>query len=556
MNGLSVTLGADIHALKHALSHAVKEVQHTSASMSGILSTGMKVGLGLGVAGLAAGLGFAVKSVMFAADFEQTKIAFSTIIGDAKVAEDTLAKLRKMSNETPFQFPEVADAARKLIAFGEGADTVVETTRMLGDVASGVQAPIGEIAHLYGKCRIEGRLYAREIREFSARGIPIMQILADQFGCSTQQIKKMVEEGKVGFPQVQQAFVSMTSKGGKFYNMMKYESQTTKGLWTTLMDVFNDVMLQFGTPINDAIRPLLKAAIGFCAKLVPLATRAGILIRDAIMFTVGMFKSGQFFALVGTTMKLGFAVGVNYLWKGLKATVAAVGQYFVEMVKLAILYFEILTEPDFWKGMGNALIGVCLSFLSFLQSGMVKLVEVLRPLAEFFDSGDLIDSAVSGLNDSIKVLDDEASDRYAKATGQLEPLLARVAKQWVSAWENISGKFNETLNSTPDIIDTSDMRQDMEDIMNLVRAATPEVTRIDVPTTGIGKEHAEGSGEVGKALQPIVSTMGKVGGGGYMYGTLDLQRENNRLTAQTNAHLAAIKDKMLGKSTKIVGVFG
>ena len=35
-------------------------------------------------------------------------------------------------------------------------------------------------------------------------------------------------------------------------------------------------------------------------------------------------------------------------------------------------------------------------------------------------------------------------------------------------------------------------------------------------------------------LDPIVTSLGKVGGGGYSSGTLDAQRENNRLTGETN----------------------
>jgi hypothetical protein len=35
-------------------------------------------------------------------------------------------------------------------------------------------------------------------------------------------------------------------------------------------------------------------------------------------------------------------------------------------------------------------------------------------------------------------------------------------------------------------------------------------------------------------LAPIVTSLGKVGGGGYSSGALDAQRENNRLTGETN----------------------
>jgi len=107
-----------------------------------------------------------------AANFEQTKIAFTTLIGDAAKAEETLARLRKLGAETPFEFPELADAGRKLIAFGEGADTVPETLRRIGDVSAGIQAPIGEIAEIYGKARVQGRLFAEDVNQLTGRGTP------------------------------------------------------------------------------------------------------------------------------------------------------------------------------------------------------------------------------------------------------------------------------------------------------------------------------------------------------------------------------------------------
>ena len=65
-------------------------------------------------------MGVGVKAVTSAADFEQTKVAFTTLFGDTGKAEQTLAQLRQLAAKTPFEFPELADAGRKLIAFGEG----------------------------------------------------------------------------------------------------------------------------------------------------------------------------------------------------------------------------------------------------------------------------------------------------------------------------------------------------------------------------------------------------------------------------------------------------
>ena len=554
MNGLSVTLGADISALKRSLEHAVGAVKGSAGRMSAIAATGMKVGLGAALAGGAAAVGVAVKAVTSAADFEQTKVAFTTLIGDAGKAEQTLAQLRKLGNETPFQFPELADAGRKLIAFGEGSDTVTETLRRIGDVSAGIQVPIGEIAEIYGKARVQGRLFAEDVNQLTGRGIPIIQELAKQFGVNDSEVRKLVESGKVGFPQIEKAFIDMTSQGGKFFGMMEAQSHTTKGLWSTLMDTFNDVLLTLGTPINDAIRPMIEQAIGLVQQLVPMAATAGVMIRDALLFVVGMFKSGQFLTLVGTTMKLGFAESVNFLWAAFRGTLSAVGQYLVELFKTAVMYFEILTTADFWKGMGNALIGVALSFLSFWQKGMAQLIEIARPLAEMFGQGDLIDSAQGALLDSSKMLDGEARARYDKSGDQLGPLADRVGQRLADAWTNIGNRFAETFQKTPDAIDTDGMRDAVGGVMNIIKDSIPKVEPVKVPTNTVPQD--AGTNKVAASFEPIVTSLGRVGGGGYSTGPLDAQRENNRLTAETNRILSEVKDKLTGGTAKYAAVFG
>jgi tape measure domain-containing protein len=273
MSALTVTLGADITALKRAMAGATELVgasarrmgKMSGAGLAGIgkggaavlskgfsvAGTALKAGVGAALAGGAAAMGVGVKAVKAAADFEQTKVAFSTLIGDAAKAKETLAKLRELGAKTPFQFPELADAGRKLIAFGEDAGSVPGTLRRIGDISAGVQAPVAEMAELYGKARVQGRLFGEDINQLTNRGIPIIQELAKQFGVSDSEVKKLVASGEVGFPAIEQAFISLTSQGGKFAGMMEAQSKTTTGLFSTLKDTINEVFLTLGEPIND-----------------------------------------------------------------------------------------------------------------------------------------------------------------------------------------------------------------------------------------------------------------------------------------------------------------
>jgi tape measure domain-containing protein len=560
MSALTVTLGADITALRRSMAGATAMVSASAKKMASLTAAGLKVGLGAALAGGGAALAAGMKAVTSAADFEQTKVAFATLIGDAAKAEQTLAQLRELGAKTPFEFPELADAGRKLIAFGEGSDTVAATLARIGDVSAGVQAPFNEIAELYGKARVQGRLFAEDINQLTGRGIPIIGELAKQFGVSDSEVKKLVESGKVGFPNIERAFIDMTSQGGKFTGMMEAQSKTTNGLFSTLKDTINEVFLTLGTPINDAIRPLVEQAIALAQKLAPLAAQAGTKIRDAVQYVITIFKSGQFLNLVGSGLQLGFAQGVNFLWATLRATIAAAGQYIAEIFKTAITYFQVLTTADFWKGMGNALIGIFLSAVGFFQRGLVEALEIARPLAELFGKGESINSAQGALRESADVLDSEAAARYSDAGDQLGPLAAKVAQRLKEAGENIAGRFGETFRDTAEVIDTSAMRERMNEVLGTIRDALPkpeEIKQVARATTPGKSDISNPLAQASTAtMAPIVTSLGKVGGGGYSSGTLDAQRENNRLTSETNRILRAMSERIKPSGGAYVTAFG
>lgn len=586
MGALNVTIGADITALRRGFAGASDLVAASARRMGTISASGL-AGIGRGgavalqkgfaVAGTAlkaaiggalaggAAAGIAVKGVMAAADFEQTKAAFRTLIGDAAKAEETLAQLRQLGAETPFEFPELADAGRKLIAFGEGADTVAATLRRIGDISAGVQAPINEIAELYGKARVQGHLFGEDINQLTNRGIPIIQELAKQFGVSDSQVKQLVADGKVGFPQVEQAFISLTSEGGKFAGMMDAQSKTTSGLFSTLKDGFNEVLLALGTPINDALRPLVAEAIGMVSKLAPLAQKAGEAVRDTLNVVVAAFRGGQLPDLVVASLKLAFAEGANSLVAGIKVAVE--------------FFWTLLTDGAMWASfadialgtvakIGGALMTAFETPLVYLQSSIEWLIaKLLKGVAMVPGMGTLMGFEARDVEDDpLKILSANrengpglfginSRDMGSLGTDAIKPAAVTLGERVAAAGQAASAAGGRPM------IDTTGLREDFDRVVGSIRDSMPEPDEAQAaaanaaPTTqaeGIEKTAAE-------RLEPITTSLGKVGGGDYGTGMLDAQRENNKLTSRTNELLKESNELLqrLGDSTGPSGaVFG
>jgi tape measure domain-containing protein len=192
------------------------------------------------LAGALAGVGSAgaglTLGVELAAQAEQAEIAFGVLFKSTDTAKKVLGDLTRFAADTPFELPTLTDAARQLAAFGVSSGQIVPTLRRLGDLAAGTGQPIGDIAYLYGTARVQGRLFAQDINQFTGRGIPIIGALAQQFGVAESKVKKLVESGKVNFGHLEKAIASLTSSTGQFGGLTAAQSKSLAGRWSTLKD--------------------------------------------------------------------------------------------------------------------------------------------------------------------------------------------------------------------------------------------------------------------------------------------------------------------------------
>lgn len=237
IGNLNVKLTAGIGGFAAGLSKGGRHVDTLRGKVDALTSRVGKLavvgGSLLGAGGLAAGLGTGVK---LAADYEQAEVAMTTMIGSATKAEAVLSDLNDFAASTPFEMPGLTDATKKLLAFGSTPGGVIDELRMLGDIAAGIGQPVDQLAELYGKARVQGRLFAEDINQLTGRGIPIIAALAKQFGVADSQVKALVQSGQVNFGHLEAALRDLTAEGSQFGGMMAAQSQTLSGQWSTLRD--------------------------------------------------------------------------------------------------------------------------------------------------------------------------------------------------------------------------------------------------------------------------------------------------------------------------------
>ena len=231
-----------------------KTLKTTESSLMGAVG---KMTGAIGLMGVAwKAIDLAMQGIDYNKAAEQAEIAFGVFLGSAGAAKDMIEELRDLAKETPLEFAEVRDAAKRLSAFGIEADKVVPAMRRLADVSAGLQIPIGDLAYLFGTIKTQGKAMTVDINQFANRGIPIWEELAKVTGKAGTELRKLVEEGGVGFPQIEQAFANMTNEGGKFFEMAKKQMDSLAGSQSNLNDAFDVWLGQVTSGLTGPLKDL------------------------------------------------------------------------------------------------------------------------------------------------------------------------------------------------------------------------------------------------------------------------------------------------------------
>ena len=213
-------------------------------------------------AAAAFGAGFTAKEliqniIQVRGEFQQLEVAFTTMLGSSEKANVLMVQLTETAAKTPFDLQGVANGARQLLAYGTSAEDVNETLIRLGNIAAGLSQPLGDLVYLYGTTMTQGRLYTRDLIQFTTRGIPMIDELAKQLGVAKSEVQGLIEAGRVGFPEVQKVIESLTNEGGKFGGLMEAQSKTITGQISNIGDSFSMMLNDIGKAnegiINDAL---------------------------------------------------------------------------------------------------------------------------------------------------------------------------------------------------------------------------------------------------------------------------------------------------------------
>lgn len=382
-----------------------------------------RFGMTMGKVGVAAALAGLVKQIaQTRGEFQQLEVAFTTLLQSKEKADALMSQMVDLAAKTPFDLQGVASGARQLLAYGFAADDITDTLTRLGNVAAGLGLPLERLTYLYGTTAVQGRVYARDMLQFTGSGIPMLQEMAKMYGKTTEEINAMVSAGKIGFSDVKKVIENMTNEGGQFHNLMQEQSKTISGLISNLGDAIDTMFNDIGKSSEGMIAGVLQGTISLVENyekvldiLVTLASTYGAykaaLILTAAAQRVNMVVMREAVLIRAAALKLGNELTVSQAVEAARMAVVTKG-WKALTVAIKANTVALLANPVTWITAAIAVLAYGVYKLATAESVEEKAIRNVSDAMEKYKQKQ--DDLRSSAEESIRTMNDEISTAYSK----------------------------------------------------------------------------------------------------------------------------------------------
>jgi tape measure domain-containing protein len=293
-----VSLSADTRQIPKDVRKALGQAEG-AASSSG-QSIGQKISSGLGktlkagalAGGAAAGaaLGMSLKkgfdrlSAIEQSEAKLTGLGHSTE-SVAKIMDNALGSVKG----TAYGLGDAASVAAGMVAAGIKPGKELEgVLKTMGDTAAIAGRDLTDVGLIFQSVAAKGKLQGDDMLQLMSSGIPVLQLLGDELGKTSEEVSDMVSNGEIDFATFEKAMKK--GMGGAALEAGK----TFKGS----MDNMGAAMGRFG-------ETLLKGAFNKAPEVIGRVTEGIDALNDKVGGAIELFSTGDFTGDIGEKLGVG-----------------------------------------------------------------------------------------------------------------------------------------------------------------------------------------------------------------------------------------------------------
>lgn len=231
--------------------------KNIAGKVGGALATVGKAAVAAGAAAVTA-IGGVIATGGFdrAMNVEQAQFKLKGLGHDAESVDAIMKNALASVKGTAYGLGDAATVAASVVAAGVKPGQELERTlKLIGDAAAISGRDMTEMGAIFNKVAAAGKLTGQELNQLTDSGIPVLQLLGDSLGKTTDEVREMVSAGKVGFAEFQNAIEK--GMGGAALTM----GETFSGALANVKAAMSRLGETIMTPMAQGLTPVLGILI-------------------------------------------------------------------------------------------------------------------------------------------------------------------------------------------------------------------------------------------------------------------------------------------------------
>lgn len=456
----------------------------------GVLSGAAVSAVGLGLTGAVTQplIEMGVEAVKTADMFQRAELAFTTMLGTEAQAKQFIQTLKEIAVTTPFEFTQLQDASKRLLAMGIEAEKIPGMIRNIGDAVAGLgsgTAGFNRITLALGQINAKGRLTAEEMRQLTEAGIGAWSMLATHLNITVAEAMERVTKKQVDSAT---AITAITEgMAGKFGGLMEKQSKTIEGTLSNLRDSATLIMGEIGIELIKTLKlPEVLTTLGDFARrfLVWFQSLDSGTKQFILVFTGTFAASGPLLVALGAFMAA-LAAGFGPILAGGAIISAAIAG-----LTLLVTNWQAIKDKAvaIWLGLKNAVIAQVTAIAEGIKTHLTdKLMAIVAPVQKFADSvlgifkrlrhevvgGSEVPDMVKEIGDHMRMLDKNMTaparvaaqgtwDVFRELSGNMGTASRQISTTMVSVWSSATNSLSNALATQ--LVKGNDWRNTMESL--------------------------------------------------------------------------------------------
>ena len=242
---------------------------------------GMVIG-GMGLKELAS------RIISVRAEFESMETSLKVLLGgNEERLNNIMGQIKEYALASPLNTKDMVGAVQMMTSFGIEAEKSIDYLKAIGDISMGDTGKFNGLALAFSQMSSAGKLMGQDLMQMVNAGFNPLEEISRKTGKSIGELKEEMSKGAISSKMVQDAFISATSAGGKFYGMSAEGAKTLNGQISMLQESFDNMFNEIGGKGGGVV----MSAVQMATKLVENYEQVGRVILGLIE-TYGAYRVG------------------------------------------------------------------------------------------------------------------------------------------------------------------------------------------------------------------------------------------------------------------------